>query len=444
MVRLHRYLIKPGMRVLEWGCGKGELLRAMDPSEGLGIDSNSMAVEDARAMDNQNKCEYRALDIEKDVLNEKYDHIIINYLLGYLGDIQKSLENIGKSAHSRTRLHITSLNTLWLPIIRLGKKLNLISPQPNNNWLSQSDIIGILELAGWETVHASTEQLFPFDIPVLNWFFNAFLVKLPFLNRLGLTIFITARLPQNLSLEYKGIKTSVIVPVRNEAGHIAQALERIPKLGDATEVIFVEGNSSDDTWDVLEQMCKNYKGELEVRYMKQPGSGKWDAVSFGFGQATGDILVIQDGDLTAPPEDLPKFHEALVSGKVEFVNGCRLVYPMEDEAMRFLNLLGNKFFAALNTYIIGQYCKDSLCGTKMILKRDYQKLLEFIKPLKDADPFGDFNLLFGSAMMRLKILDLPVRYRKREYGDTNISRFYHGTLLLRMTWLGLRVIKFKG
>ena len=162
----------------------------------------------------------------------------------------------------------------------------------------------------------------------------------------------------------------------------------------------------------------------------------------GFAVATGDVLVIQDGDLTAPPEDLPKFFAVLRDGGAEFVNGSRLVYPMEKHAMRFLNLLGNKFFALSLSYVLGQGVKDSLCGTKMLLRSDYERLLRRIKELGDFDPFGDFNLLFGASLLNLKIRDLPVRYRDRSYGETNISRFSHGWLLLRMTWFGLWTLKF--
>jgi len=235
----------------------------------------------------------------------------------------------------------------------------------------------------------------------------------------------------------------VIVPARNEAGNIRPALDRIPVLGTRTEIIFVEGNSTDDTWEVLQREVNDYRGPHLVRALRQPGKGKWDAVSTGFNTARGDVLVVQDADLTAMPEDLPKFYEALTSGVAEFVNGSRLIYPMESRAMRFLNFIANKFFALSLSYVLGQPVKDSLCGTKMLLRSDYDRLLKRIAALGDFDPFGDFNLLFGACLLDLKIRDLPVRYRDRTYGETNISRFSHGWLLLRMTWFALRNIKFR-
>jgi len=279
------------------------------------------------------------------------------------------------------------------------------------------------------------------ETPLLADFCNRFLVRLPLIRQFGVTVWLTAR-PRRTCPVPGEISCSVIVPARNESGNIRPALDRIPVLGRRTEVIFVEGNSRDDTWAVIQREMADYRGPHLVRALQQPGKGKWDAVRTGFAAAQGDVLVIQDADLTAPPEDLAKFYEALASGAAEFVNGSRLVYPMEKRAMRFLNLLGNKFFATALSYVLGQAVKDSLCGTKMLLRSDYARLLRRITVLGDFDPFGDFNLLFGAALLNLRIRDLPVRYKDRTYGETNISRFSHGWLLLKMTWFGLWNVKF--
>ncbi|HEY5550814.1 MAG TPA: glycosyltransferase family 2 protein, partial [Opitutaceae bacterium] len=270
---------------------------------------------------------------------------------------------------------------------------------------------------------------------------NRFVVRLPFFRIFGLTVFIIARPRQQPRFEGQ-ISCSVVVPLRNESGNIRPALDRIPMLGRGTEVIFVEGHSRDDTWETLQREVAAYSGPLKVTYLQQPGKGKWDAVRAGFERASGDILVIQDGDLTAPPEELPKFFDAVSSGVCEFANGNRLVYPMEQQAMRFLNLIGNKFFALSLSWIIRQPIKDSLCGTKMISRRNYDRLTRRIAVLGEFDPFGDFNLLFGSALLDLRIRDIPVRYKDRTYGTTNIQRFRHGLVLLHMTWFSLWRIRF--
>lgn len=439
LVDLHRHHIRKGAAVLEWGCGPGELLKALHPARGLGIDISGKMVQ--RALEDPGGCDFLEGDLHETTIEEKFDAIIGCYLTGYQHDIQKCLENLLASSRPRTRLYLSSLNTVWRPFLKLGQIFGAVVRQPPSNWLSHADLVNLLELSGWEVVTASTEQLFPFRVPILTEIFNRFLVRLPLFRHFGATLFIVARpkIPPVLDSE---ISCSVIVPARNESGNIRAALERIPVMGNGTEIIFVEGHSVDDTWEVIQQECEAYEGPHRVSFCRQPGKGKWDAVYKGFSRARGDVLVIQDGDLTAPPEDLPKFFGAVASGAAEFANGSRLVYPMEDRAMRFLNFLGNKFFALALSFVLRQPIKDSLCGTKMLLRSDYLFLLQRIEEFGDFDPFGDFNLLFGSALLDLKIRDVPVRYRDRTYGDTNISRFRHGWLLLKMTWFGLRHLRF--
>lgn len=436
------HLIPAGSRVLEAGCGRGDLLRFLRPSYGVGIDISPRMIAAARQIGKGNElCTYVEADALEYYSNEQFDYIVLDYLVGYLKDVQAAVENMRRSATSRTRLCLTSVNTLWYPVLKLGEWLGLVTKQPASNWLSTKDLINLLELAGWDVIHQSTELLLPFRIPFLSALVNRFLVRLPLVRHFGSSLYLVAR-PAKPDFKPDELSCSVIVPARNESGNIRAALERIPVMGCSTEVIFVEGNSRDDTWEVIQREVAAYEGPLKVSYCRQPAKGKWDAVSTGFSQATGDVLVIQDGDLTAPPEDLPKFFAAVATGAAEFANGSRLVYPMEKEAMRFLNLLGNKFFALALTFTLGQPIKDSLCGTKMLLRADYVRMLERIKELGDFDPFGDFNLLFSAALLKLKIRDVPVRYKDRTYGATNISRFSHGWLLLKMTIFGLLRVKF--
>lgn len=436
-----RHHIQPGESVLELGCGKGDLLAALAPRRGLGLDFSPAMIAAARERHAAaGNLEFRVAAAE-DALpeGETFDHIVLDYLTGYLTDIQQVLARLQGAAHARTRLHLTSLNTLWTWPLRWGQALGWVMPQPPSAWLAHTDLINLLELAGWEVVRWEHQQLFPWSAPGLDALCNRVLVRLPGLRHLGATISVVAR-PRRAPVPATGatgLTCSVIVPARNEAGNIRAALERIPVLGAGTEVVFVEGHSKDDTWEVIQREAAAYAGPHRLRVLRQPGKGKWDAVHAGFAVASGDVLVIQDGDLTAPPEDLPKFFEAVASGAAEFANGSRLVYPMESRAMRFLNLLGNKFFAAALSFVLGQPVKDSLCGTKMILRADYERLLRRIAPFGDFDPFGDFNLLFGSALLDLRIRDVPVRYKDRTYGETNISRFRHGWILFRMTWFGL-------
>lgn len=435
----HRHHIPQGESILEWGCGAGDLLAGLRPARGLGLDLSLAMIARAQRL-TPAALEFRAADFEADTIEEKFDHLVLNYLIGYISDVQQALDRLQAAAHGRTRLHVTTLNTPWQFALRLCAKVGLVMPQPSSNWLSRADLVNLLELSGWEVIRTETLQLLPVEIPLLSTLCNRIMVRLPGLRHFGITLALTARPRRPVTLA--GDPTcSVIVPARNEAGNIRATLDRIPVLGRRTEIIFVEGHSRDDTWATIGRELAAYRGPHLVRALQQPGKGKWDAVRAGFAAATGEVLVIQDADLTAPPEDLPKFFAALASGAAEFVNGSRLVYPMEKRAMRFLNFLGNKFFALALTYVLGQPVKDSLCGTKMLLRSDYERLLRRIAVLGDFDPFGDFNLLFGAALLDLRIRDLPVRYKDRAYGETNISRFTHGWVLLKMTWFGLWHLK---
>jgi SAM-dependent methyltransferase len=442
MARLHARYIPPGERVLEWGCGRGELLAALQPARGLGVEPDAQLVAEAREQYGGGACEFREGRLPETVVEGEWDHIVLNYLPGYLRDVQTAFEALLMQSHARTRLYITSLNHIWMPAIKLAAGFGGVVRRDYWNWLSRGDMVNLLELAGWEVVVARGEQWLPLEIPLLEPVCNRFLARLPGLHALGMTVFIVAR-PRRRFARTEETSVSVVVPMRNEAGNVGPALARIPQLGRGTEVIFVEGHSKDNTWETLEAAVAAYQGPLKLKLSRQPGKGKWDAVRHGFAQATGDLLVIQDGDLTAPPEDLPKFFEAVCAGTAEFANGSRLVYPMEDEAMQFLNMLGNHFFAGALSFVLGQPLKDSLCGTKMISRRDYERLVKRLVELGDFDPFGDFNLLFGSTLLGLRIRDIPVRYQNRSYGQTNISRFRHGWLLLRMTIFGLRKIRFR-
>ena len=281
----------------------------------------------------------------------------------------------------------------------------------------------------------------PIYIPLLSSFMNRFLANMPLFWKLALTEIIIAR-PVGTRKDTEEVTCSVVIPCRNEKGNIEQAVLRTPEMGRHTELIFVEGGSSDGTYEECLRVKEAYGSKREITVLVQDGKGKGDAVRKGFAAARNDVLMILDADLTVPPEDLPKFFNAISSGKSEFVNGSRLVYRMEKEAMRFLNLLGNKFFSRAFTYLLEQRIRDTLCGTKVVWKEDYEKIAAGRKYFGEIDPFGDFDLLFGAAKLNLKIVEVPIRYQERKYGTTQISRFRHGILLFKMVWLGLWKIKW--
>ncbi len=447
---VYRFLVSPGQRVLEIGSGYGELLASLEPARGLGVDFSSEMV--SRAVARHPDIEFVHADAhDLSFIKETFDVIILSDFANDAWDVQRALEQLRPLCTPQTRVIINAYSNLWQTILTLAQRVRLAAPMLEQNWLTTSDLRGMLTLAGFETIRDWREILLPLPIPLLAAFCNRFLVRLPFFRDLALANFIIARpaplhLPpfsEKMGGEKEGGEpsVSVVIAARNEAGNINAIFERTPQMGRATEIIFVEGHSKDDTYAAIEREIASHPS-TGGRLLRQSGIGKADAIRAGFDAATGDILMILDADLTVPPEDLPRFYEALRSGRGEFINGVRLVYPMEKQAMRGLNFLGNKFFSWAFTSLLGQPIKDTLCGTKVLWKKDYDRIAAGRSYFGDFDPFGDFDLIFGAAKLNLKIVDLPIRYRERTYGSTNISRWKHGMLLMRMVWYAARRIKF--
>jgi len=439
LAEVYRLIIPPGSRVIEIGCGLGDLLSSLEPTDGLGVDFSAEMIQ--RAARHHPQLRFINADIHKLDLEEKFDFIILSDLVNDLWDVQTTFVQLKKLSHQRTRIIINAYSKLWALPLSIVQKLGLSKPTLYQNWLTVNDIINLLNLANFEVIRNWQEILCPLPLPILELFFNRFLVKIWPFTYFALTNFIVARPMPSIDMRKKDFSVSVLIPARNEAGNIAQIFERIPKMGRGTELIFVEGHSKDDTYNVIKQTCAKFP-EKHCKLIKQTGIGKGDAVRLGFTRAKGDILMILDADLTVAPEDLPRFYDALCSGKGEFVNGVRLIYPMADEAMHFINLFGNKFFSLSFTWLLGQHIKDTLCGTKVLWRKDYEKIAARRSYFGDFDPFSDFDLLFGAAKLNLKIIEVPIRYRARTYGKTNIQRWKHGWLLLKMVVFGAGKIKF--
>ena len=436
---LMRFLIPAGSSVLEIGCATGDLLDAVDPKIGMGTDHSRKMIELARRK--YPRLAFERMDAEELRIKKKFDFVIMSDLVGHLHDIQKTFGKTRVLLHRRSRLVLTYYNFIWEPIIVLAEKLHLKTPQPRQNWINGNDLENLLRLSDYEVVRTGYRLLFPKNIPIVSWLLNKYLSQLPLLRKLCVVRFIVAR-PRMAEEDTKKFTVSVIIPARNERGNIEEAVRRIPNMGKRTEIIFVEGHSNDGTLDEIKRVVSKYRKERSVSYYPQTGIGKANAVRVGFEKASGDILMILDGDLTVVPEDLPKFFEALATNKGEFINGSRLVYPMEKQAMRFLNLLGNKFFSLMFTYLIDQRFKDTLCGTKVLFREDYERIARNRSYFGEFDPFGDFDLIFGAAKQNLKIVELPIRYSERKYGETNIQRWRHGVLLLRMVLVAASRLKF--
>ncbi len=433
-----KFIIPKNKKIIELGCGTGETLAALKPANGVGVDFSSEMLKIAK----KNFPEFAFLeqDIENPQITDHFDYIICSDVLGFLIDIQKFLENVKSICDNSTRIVFTYYNWFWQPILKLTELFNLKSKQPPQNWLNTDDLKSFLYLAGFEIIRTEKRFLFPIKIPLISFLINKYFAKLPLINNLCLVNYLIVR--KTPSFIKKDHSVSVIIPTKNEAGSIENAIKRMPKFGKSLEIIFVEGNSTDNTLEKIKEIKEKYQQTHDIKYYIQNGKGKGDAVRKGFAHANNDILMILDGDLTVMPEELPKFYQTLISGKGDFINGSRLVYPLEKQSMQYLNMLANKFFSIMFSWILGQRIKDTLCGTKVMFKKDYQELAKNRDYFGNFDPFGDFDLIFGAFKMNLKIIDLPIRYQERKYGTTNISRFKHGWLLFKMLIFTLNKIKF--
>jgi hypothetical protein len=440
---LHQFLIPPGKRVLEIGSGTGELLNLLNPSYGLGIDLDPAIV--AQAQTAFPHLTFKIQDAHQLDLEGPFDYIILANTISFLVDIQVVLEKLRDLCHANTRLVIAYQNPLWEPIVRLATQLKQRIQLPTLNWLSASDVKNLLSLAGFEVVKQGKRMIFPRWIPLLSPLLNRYLAPLPIINTLCLLEFMVARLHPDPQLARERIaKTScsVIIPARNEAGNILNCVKNLPPMGSHTEIIFVEGNSSDHTWDEMQRIRAELGHLFDIKILQQEGKGKADAVRKGFAAATGDVLVILDADLTVQAEDMPKFFSAVASGYCDFANGCRLVYPLSESSMPTINRWANRFFAALLSYILSIRIKDSLCGTKVLWRSHYLDIQDNRHYFGDFDPFGDFDLLLGATKQNLKIVDVPVRYYPRVYGRSNIQHVRDGIKLLKICWFAARKFKF--
>ncbi len=436
LLHVLRGLVPTNARVLHMGAGDGGVVAALCPRKAVGVEESEKLIQQGRERHPQIRF-IQAAPEEFDA-DDTFDYVIAPDIVLEAYDVEELLIRLKRACGRDGRLILTNYSQLWRPALKVARWLGLAKPRFGRTWFSPHDMRNAFHATGLELVRESSEILLPLDIPLLAPLFNRFLARLPVIRWFALhRVYVARPVPEPTGNEPL---VSVVVPARNESGNIERILREIPQMGKGTEIIFVEGNSTDDTWEVL-QRAVAAANSPRVRLLKQPGRGKGDAVRAGFAAATGEIYMILDADLTVPAEMLPRFYHAVQSGRAEFANGTRLVYAMDDRAMQFLNLLANHFFAWAFSFVLGQQVRDTLCGTKVLRREAYEKIVANRAYFGDFDPFGDFDLLFGAARLNLRIMDVPIRYRERVYGETNISRFRHGALLFRM--LGVAALKLK-
>jgi len=441
--RLLRFLVEPEKKVLSVRCDIGNLLAVVRPSKGKGVDICAEIVEIARQRNPS--FEFAVAFPDKEEFqqafapDEKFDYILFNDI-GDTVDVLQALRNLRPICQRHTRLLVTTYNHLWEPLVALAEWLGMKVPRTEQNWLSSADIRNLLKLAGFEALETHRIVLLPKYLPLLSGFLNRFCARLPFLGKLCMTQVVVARLLPRPVLPEE-LAVSIVVPCKNEKGNVEEAVRRIPSLAGRMEIIFCDDRSTDGTAEEVLRVQSLYP-EKNIRLEHGPGICKSRNVWTGFDGATGDILMILDADLTTIPEELPYFIDVIVSGQAEFVNGSRLVYPLPKGAMTGANMLGNKFFSVAFTYLLGQRVKDTLCGTKVLWRSDWERIKPMVGTWGTEDRWGDYELLFGAAKLNLKILDLPVHYQERIYGSTKMTKvFRNGLVMLKMCWHGFLNLK---
>ena len=459
-----RRYVPPQGRVLELGCNTGDLLASLEPTLGVGLDISRRSLAVARARYPQ--LHFVEGDAQAVPCDAPWDAIILADTLGYVDDVWQTLRSVHAAATPDTRVIIISHNFVWRPALALAENVGLKMPVGLENWLGTPDIENLLRLAHFDVEERGQAILAPIRLPLVGAWLEAAADRSP-LGHLALVLYWVLR-PRPRP-QPRPLSCSVIVPCRNEAGNIQACVERVPTMGTHTELVFVDGASTDGTPELIREQITRHQGRKDIVLIDQvprddiapldntPGLppaaseqtppdlmlslGKGDAVRKGFAAAKGDVLMILDADLTVPPEELPKFYLAVAEGVADFINGSRLVYPLEDEAMRFANLVGNKAFSVIFTWLLGQRIKDTLCGTKVLPKEAYERLAAGRAYFGDFDPFGDFDLLFGAARLGLSLIEVPIRYRRRSYGASKVRVLSHGLLLVRMSLIGFRRLK---
>lgn len=362
--------------------------------------------------------------------------ILLNGNINYELDFEATLNRIKKNMNRDDRIVLVAFNPYLRWLYKIATYLKLRSGPLPTTFFTRTTLDGVAKLSGFEVVRLRAAVIFPFKLFGLGVYINNILCGTPIVDKLAIVSTIILR-PIITNEEIPSV--TIVIPARNEKGNIEAGLKKIPDYftPEKTEIIFVEGHSKDDTWAEILRVSEIYKTRFSsIQTLQQTGKGKIDAVRLGFSKSKNELLVILDADLTMPPELLPRFVEAYRLGLGDFINGDRLVYPMEGRAMKFLNRLGNIFFAKALSFVLQVHIGDALCGTKVLSRSDYERVVAWREKFGDFDPFGDFELLFPAAQLGFGIVNIPIQYLDRTYGSTNIQRFRDGWLLLKMTFIG--------
>lgn len=422
--KFYKQIIPEGSSVLEVGCATGDLLDYLKPSYGLGIDISRNMIEEA-------KRKHPGLDLVHGEISSifarsDFDFIILSNLLDYIDDIYTFFVSLKRWMGEYTKLIINHNNPLWAPLIRIGAKFWLRTADAKRNFVTLRDACNLLEVLDFDISEKGFRLILPIYIPVVSHLVNKLFPRLYGINNFSSLQYIICRKRQ-LASKKKQLSCTVVIPCHNEEQNLVECVRRVSSPGSFTEIIIVDDGSIDNTFQIAKQISEQDPRVRAIRLEKNLGKG--NAVKVGFDNARGDVLIILDADMTVAPEDIPKFFNTIADGAAEFVNGTRMIYPMEKKAMKFLNFFGNKMFGVITSIILGQRNTDVLCGTKALLKRHYK----YIK-IEDCK-WGDFDLLYGAAKLKLKLVEMPVHYKKRVSGSSKMKAIKHGIGMIRSCFL---------
>ncbi len=415
-------VVPENKKVLLIGCLTSEILEALRPSYGVGLDVSEEAVRLARANCQNPNVRYHCALPEEYKTTEKFDYVILLNVVDHSDDVLALVDSVSKFVHEDSRVILSMLNPLWHPLVKFASRLKIRIPDHKRNLVGSRILGTALEIKSFKVMDKCRRVLVPKRIPLFSWLCNQFLSRLPGFNSLCFIQYVTAK-PAELKKTNRS-SCSVIIPCYNEEGNITECINRVPHMGSFTEILVVNDGSKDKTEEIVRNLTPTFPNLTLITYAKNQGKG--NAVLKGLRAAKGDVVMILDADMTVPPEELTDFFEALESKTADFASGTRFLYPMEREAMRLANYFGNILFSKLVEVIVGSECSDTLCGTKAMRKIDFADF-----ELEDS-AWGDFDLIFHAARRKLKCVEIPVHYKSRVAGESKMKAFSSGISFLKL------------